>query len=192
MPEAILPPRLADGQVGVRALARADIPTLVAACQDPEIPRWTNVPSPYLREDAERFLAIVATESASGEGIALAVTDAAGNELIGTVGVSAVPTGCGEVGYWIAAWARGRGAAPRAVRLLRGWAQAELGLAELEILAHRDNDRSRRVAVAAGFTDTGVVRSLPRMPPGRRDGYVRYVARSDVIPAPTRARRPRR
>ena len=59
--------------------------------------------------------------------------------------------GCGELGYWIAAAARGRGAARRAVALLRDWAHAELGLSELEILANRDNRPSQLVAERAGF-----------------------------------------
>jgi RimJ/RimL family protein N-acetyltransferase len=174
---AIRAPRLSDGTVGVRALAPADIPALVAACQDPEIPRWTSVPSPYTREDADRFLAIVATEAAAGDGTALAVTDA-GDRLIGTIGLMGIADGGGEIGYWTAAGARRRGVAVRAVTLLRDWAQHELGLGELEILAHRDNHPSQRVAERAGFTDTGEIRSVTRMPPDRRDGFKVYVWRA--------------
>jgi RimJ/RimL family protein N-acetyltransferase len=171
---AIHAPRLSDGAVALRALAHSDIPALVIACRDREIPRWTSVPSPYGREDAERFLAIVATESAAGEGIALAVCDAASDRLIGTIGLMEVQGDRGEIGYWIAAPDRGRGAAPRAVALLRDWARAELGLRELEILAHRDNRPSQRVAESAGFAATGELRSVARMPPGRRHGYKVY------------------
>ena len=35
--------------------------------------------------------------------------------------------GHGEIGYWVAAEARGRGIATRAVRLLADWARDELG-----------------------------------------------------------------
>ena len=66
-------PRLSDGAITVRGARESDIPDIVAACQDPEIPRWTRVPSPYTREDAARFLALAATEAAAGEGIALAI-----------------------------------------------------------------------------------------------------------------------
>ena len=175
----IVAPRLSDGEIGLRPLAPADIPDIVAACADPEIPRWTRVPSPYTREDAEQFLAIAATEAAAGEGLALAVADA-GGRLIGTIGLMEVDRarGYGEIGYWTAAPARGRGAASRAVVLLRDWAHAELALRELEILAHRDNRPSQLVAERAGFADTGEVRSVPRMPPGRRDGYKLYVWRA--------------
>jgi RimJ/RimL family protein N-acetyltransferase len=145
---AIVAPRLSDGEIGVRPIAPTDIPDIVAACRDPEIPRWTRVPSPYMREDAERFVAIAATEAAAGDGVALAVCDAARDRLIGTIGLMEVDheRGYAEIGYWTAAHERGRGAATRAVGLLRDWAHAELGLSRIEILAHRDNRPSQRVA----------------------------------------------
>lgn len=171
-------PTLSDGEVGLRALRPADIPALVEACRDPEIPRWTRVPSPYLREDAERFLAITATEATAGEGIALAVTAAAEDRLIGTIGLMDIRADRGEIGYWIAAPERGRGVATRAVTLLSDWAHGQLGLRELRILAHRDNRPSQRVAESAGFADTGELRSLPRMPPELEHGYKLYVRRA--------------
>ena len=173
---SIRAPRLSDGEISVRPIAPGDVPAIVAACQDSEIPRWTRVPSPYTREDAERFVAIASTEAGAGEGVALAVCDSSGR-LIGTVGLMEVDRerGTGELGYWTAAEARGRGAATRAVALVRGWAHAELGLSRLEILAHRDNRPSQRVAERAGFEDTGEIRSAARMPPRIRDGYKVYV-----------------
>jgi RimJ/RimL family protein N-acetyltransferase len=173
----IVPPALSDGEVTVRGLRESDIPAIVAACQDPEIPRWTRVPSPYTREDAERFLAIAAAEAAAGEGIALAVADA-GDRLVGTIGLMELDgRGSGEIGYWTAAEARGRGLTTRAVVLLRDWAHVALGLTTIEILSHRDNRPSQVVAERAGFVDTGEVLAVPRMPPGRQEGYKRYVWR---------------
>jgi RimJ/RimL family protein N-acetyltransferase len=172
-------PTMRDGDLVLRPLRRGDADAITAECQDPEIPRWTRVPSPYTREDAERFLAIAATEAAAGEGIALAVCEPAGDRLIGTIGL-AVERGRGyaEIGYWTAAPARGRGATTRAVVLVRDWAAGELGLGEIEILAHRDNAASQRVAERAGFSHTGEIRTVPRMPPGKRAGYKVYRWRS--------------
>jgi RimJ/RimL family protein N-acetyltransferase len=175
---ALRAPTLSDGDVTLRGLVPSDIPALVEACRDPEIPRWTRVPSPYLREDAERFLAIAATEAATGEGIALAITAATRDRLIGTIGLMEIGDGKGEIGYWIAAPERGRGVATRAVALLSEWAHDELGLAELEILAHGDNRPSQRVAESAGFTDTGQVRSVARMPEAQSHGYKVYIRRA--------------
>jgi len=171
---AILAPTLSDGVVTVRPMRAADIPALVAECQDPEIPRWTRVPSPYTREDAARFLAISATEAAAGEGVALAVAGA-DDRLVGTIGLFGLGgQGRGEIGYWTGARARGRGLTTRAVMLIRDWAHETLGLTTIEILSHRDNRPSQRVAERAGFADTGEIRSAPYMPPGRQEGYKAY------------------
>ena len=169
----LVAPTLSDGDIGIRPLRDSDVPAIVAACQDPEIPRWTRVPSPYTREDARRFLAIAGAEAAAGEGVACAVTGP-DDRLIGTVAVFGLDGERGEIGYWIAAEARGRGAASRAVVLLRDWAHAELGLTEITILPHRDNLPSRRVAERAGFSDTGEIVRAAQMPPGRQEGYMRF------------------
>ena len=181
---AIVAPALSDGEIAVRPLAPRDVPAIVAACQDAEIPRWTRVPSPYTREDAERYLAIAATEAAAGAGVALAVCDSR-DRFIGTIGLMELDRerGCGELGYWIAAAARGRGAARRAVALLRDWAHAELGVATLEILANRDNRPSQLVAERAGFADTGEIRSVARMPERIRHGYKVYAWRAGEVAA---------
>lgn len=39
----------------VRPFARSDADEAYAACQDPDIQRWTAVPSPYSRADADLF-----------------------------------------------------------------------------------------------------------------------------------------
>jgi RimJ/RimL family protein N-acetyltransferase len=175
----IAAPKLSDGEIAVRPLTGGDVPAIVAACRDPEIPRWTRVPSPYLREDGERFLAIAASEAAAGVGVALAVCDA-DDRLIGTIGLMELDRerGYGEIGYWTAAEARGRGAARRAVVLVRDWARDELGLTTIEILTHRDNRPSQLVAERAGFEDTGELRSVARMPDRIRHGYKVYVWRA--------------
>jgi RimJ/RimL family protein N-acetyltransferase len=172
---AITPPTLSDGVVTVRPLREADIPAIVAACQDPEIPRWTRVASPYTREDAERFLAIAATEARAGDAVALAVTDANDGRFLGTVGLMELDgAGFGEIGFWAAPEARRRGATTRAVVLVRDWARDELGLTTIEILSHRDNRPSQRVAERAGFTDVGELRTIARMSPGRQEGYMTF------------------
>jgi RimJ/RimL family protein N-acetyltransferase len=173
---AIRPPTLTDGGVVVRALEDGDVEAIVRACRDSEISRWTRVPQPYTREDARQFLAVAAAEAAAGAGVALAVADAE-NRLIGTVGLMEVDRnkGCAEIGYWLAREARGGGVATRAVRLVCDWAVRDLGLRRLEILAQPANAPSTHVAKRAGFTRTGEVRRMARMPPGRRDGYAVHV-----------------
>ena len=45
-------PPLQDEVVVLRAWEEADIPAIVAACQDPETARWTTIPVPYGVDDA--------------------------------------------------------------------------------------------------------------------------------------------
>src|SRR5690242_19366507 len=49
-------PTLSDGVVTLRPRRLEDADAVTAACQDPEIPRWTTVPSPYTREHAMEYL----------------------------------------------------------------------------------------------------------------------------------------
>ena len=158
-------PTLRDGDLILRPKAIADADALTAACQDPEIPRWTAVPSPYTRADAERFIAVSAEEAAAGTAVNLLAVDARDGRLLGSVSLLEMKPGYAEVGYWIAAEARGRGVATRSVRLLADWGRRELGITEFELLAHPDNAASRRVAEKAGFVPTGEMRVLERAGP---------------------------
>jgi RimJ/RimL family protein N-acetyltransferase len=157
-------PTLRDGDLVLRPKRPADAEAITAACQDPEIPRWTFVPSPYTLADAEAFLARSAAEEAAGTAADLLAVDAADGRLLGSFSVIEIDRdrGSGEIGYWVAAAARGRGIATRGVRLLADWARAELGLTRLEILPHKDNGPSRRVAEKTGFRDTGELVGAPR------------------------------
>jgi RimJ/RimL family protein N-acetyltransferase len=169
-------PTLRDGDLVLRPKRLEDIDALVAACQDPEIPRWTFVPSPYTRADAEAFFARSAEELEAGKSVHVLAVDAQDDRLLGSFSVMELDLepGYGEIGYWVAAEARGRGIATRAVRLLAEWAREELGLTKIDVLPHKENAPSRRVAEKAGFRDTGELVGSPRA--GIEEPiYARYV-----------------
>jgi RimJ/RimL family protein N-acetyltransferase len=163
-------PPLADGALTLRAKTRHDVDALVAICQDPAIPRWTRVRSPYTREDALAWVAISELDLSAGRAIDWVAVDADG-VIVASVAIQQIDheRGTGEVGYWVAAPARGRGIAARAVRLVSEWAVRELGLRSLEIMAHEDNAPSQAVARAAGYLETGETTVPPRegLPEGR-------------------------
>ena len=169
-------PTLRDGDLVLRPKRPDDVDAITAACQDPEIPRWTFVPSPYRRADAEAFLARSAEEEAAGKTVHLLAVDVEDDRLLGSFSLMELDLepGYGEIGYWVAAEARGRGVATRAVRLLADWAREELELTKMDILPHKDNAHSRRVAEKAGFRDTGELVGSPRA--GIQEPiYARYV-----------------
>jgi RimJ/RimL family protein N-acetyltransferase len=150
-------PTLRDGGLVLRPKVPGDADALTAACQDPEIQRWTFVPSPYTRADADHYIALSEQEAAAGTAVHLVAVDAEDGRVLGSFSIMELDRepGYGEIGYWVAAEARGRGIATRAVRLLTDWGRAELGLTRLEILPHKDNEASKRVAEKAGYRDTG-------------------------------------
>jgi RimJ/RimL family protein N-acetyltransferase len=130
------------------------VAALVEMCQDPDIPRWTGVPSPYGEDQAHAYLTRVADGLAEGTRASFAIVDANDGRLVGTAGLMAIdwPLACAEVGYMLAARARGGGAASRAVQLLAAWAFGTLGLERLELHIDRHNTASRAVAARTGFT----------------------------------------
>ena len=156
--------RLQDGDLVLRPRRPSDAAAVTAACQDPEIHRWTSVPSPYTLADAEAYLARTADDEAAGRAVHRLAVDAAGGALLGSFSIMELDRGpgYGELGYWVVAEARGRGLATRAVRLLADWGSRELGLTQIEILTRPDNLASRRVAEKAGFRDTGALGASPR------------------------------
>ena len=171
MPELHYPdPPLADGELRLRPYGPGDLDALVRELRDPEIPRWTNVPPDYGREDGLAFLAHVEPERVAGRSLTLAL----GEPLQGAVGLTGVdwPDRRAELGYWIAASRRGRGLAGRAVRLLSTWALSQAGFERLDLYANPANAPSQRVAEKAGFTREGLLRQLRYRQGGREDLYV--------------------
>jgi RimJ/RimL family protein N-acetyltransferase len=113
------------------------------------------------------------------------VVDPRGGELLGAVGLAYVEweDEKAEIGYWVAASARGRGVALRAVRLLARWAFADLGLFRLEILADVENPASIAVARACGFSEEGVLRGNTLIRGRRGDSLIFSLLRTDPASA---------
>ena len=160
---AIEPPVLRDGDLTLRPPRLDDADAVTAACEDAAIQRWTGVPSPYRREHADSWLSGLPAQAQAGEALTL-LGESGDGRLAGSFSLLELSRGggYGEIGYWVAAGLRGRGIATRAVGLLHAWGVETLRLRTIEILVHRDNAPSRAVALRAGFTDTGELRTMPR------------------------------
>lgn len=172
MPAIPLPnPPLTDGEILLRPWEARDAPAVTAACQDPEIPRWTVVPHHYTERHARDFITGTAGDIASGRELALAVVEVPENGLLGALGISNFDWQDlkAEIGYWMAADARRRGLGVRATRMLAEWALTGLGLERLELLANPENEPSLRLAERAGFTREGTLRRYRRRHGVRED-----------------------
>jgi RimJ/RimL family protein N-acetyltransferase len=160
VPSIPLPdPPLVDAELRLRPWSLGDVPAVTAACQDPEISRWTVVPQEYTDQEATEFIATRESDRLAGRELALAVVDD-GDALLGAIGMSNFdwPDHRGEIGYWMAREARGRGLGTRAVRLLSRWAIDSLELERVELLANPANEASQALAERAGFTREGLLR----------------------------------
>jgi RimJ/RimL family protein N-acetyltransferase len=148
----------------LRPWVEDDVPALVAACNDPEIPRWIPVIArPYTEADA---LAFVRGETAAGPEHSFAVTE--DGIVVGAIGMTTNANRSGRIGYWCAKDARGRGVTTRALRVLSRWGLYELQLGRLDLITDPDNVASQRVAEKVGFRREGVMRSEMLHPDGRR------------------------
>ena len=148
-----------------------DVPAVTAACQDPEIPRWTVVPARYSDRDAREFIAGCDEALAEGRELSLAIASAGDDELLGAIGLSELDwvNRKAEIGYWVARSARRRGVASRAVRMLSVWLLDELAFERVELLANPANAASQTVAARAGFAREGVLRRYRRRHGARED-----------------------
>jgi RimJ/RimL family protein N-acetyltransferase len=175
-------PGLSDGVVLLRPWWASDVEQLVDACKDPEIPRWTAAPDPYTRADAEAWVRGDAVDESWGDRVSFCVADAAEPErLLGSMSLMRIAAGAmGEIGYWTAAWARGRGLTTRAVRVLAAWGIERFALRRIELVIAVDNDASNGVAERAGFTREGRLREYRQAKGIWRDHYMWSLLRHEL------------
>ena len=148
-----------DGLV-LRPWRAEDGPAVLDALRDPAVARWNppDSPSPDLAVAAD-WVARRADWSGD-EHASLAICAAGTDELLGSVSLFRIDRvhDNAEMGYWVAAGARGRGVAATAVRALTDWSFTTLGLARVQLFHAVENPASCRVAEKAGYRLEGTAR----------------------------------
>ncbi len=178
----VLAAKAGTDEIRLRPPAERDVAAIVASCRDPGSVRWTTVPDPYARSDAEYFVRRHAPGRwAEGSGAVFVIADPA-DAHAGAMELRISPADplVADVGFLVAPAARGRGYAPAALRALAGWGCGALGLARVEWRAHVGNTASRRVAEKAGFTVEGIARGGIAHRGERRDAWVAALLAGDV------------
>lgn len=176
-------PVLRDDRVALRPARPRDADLVLAACQDPDMQRWTTIPTPYTPADARAFVAVVAPAAwAQARGATWVLCRAGQDDYAGAIDLLPVPSdpGRAEVGFGCAPWARGEGLVTAALRLVCRWGFTELGLARIEWRAYLGNTASRRVAEKAGFRYEGEQRSRLVQRGVRRDAWVASLLPGDL------------
>ena len=165
-PEVTIP----GDRIRLRPLTAADVAPVVEACVDEVTQTWLPLPRPYTEADGRWFcLEFAPRQRDSGQGIVLGIEF--DSRLAGVIDLKRTDwrARTTEIGYWAAPWARGRGLMREAVRLLTRWVIEGHGFARVEIRVATANVASQRVAVAAGYTREGVLRSAGFVHAGRVD-----------------------
>ena len=150
-----------------------DLACIREAATDPGIPSGTTVPAVFTEAEGLGFVYRQWSRAERGEGLSLAVAEAATDEALGLIALLLRPQpGVAGLGYWVIPRARGRGLASRAAALLSSWALASAGLARVEAWTEPANTASQRVLLHAGFAREGVLRSFLSFEDRRADAVV--------------------
>ncbi|MFE9440850.1 GNAT family N-acetyltransferase [Streptomyces sp. NPDC006602] len=189
------PVTLTTDRLRLRAVGPQDTDAVYAAAQDPDIQRWTTIPSPYLPEHARSFTEQLAPEGwADGSMLTWGIFLPEGEDLVGMLSLTMRSLSAAEIGFWGAKEHRGNGYVTEAARTASRWAFTHLSIDRVEWRAEVGNKPSRAVAERAGFTCEGVLRSAIIHQGVRRDSWVGSLLPSDLglpstapyLPAPSR------
>jgi RimJ/RimL family protein N-acetyltransferase len=180
----------AEADVTLRAAGRGDLPAIVEQCRDPEMIRWTTVPSPpdgYQLRDAEEFLALTAAGWTSGQrlGWTIEASRDVGRGFCGSINLDLEGDGVAEVGFGLHPQARGRSIMTAALQLVCDYGFEVAGLRLLRWRSMVGNWASRRVAAKVGFIFDGAVRGLLVQRGELYDGWIATLVRDDPrVPQP--------
>lgn len=191
----MIPATLRGDRVVLSSPGADDIDRVTECCRDPAVQRWTTVPSPYERDDAEHFvLDVVSNGWATGTACTWAIRFEPAGTLMGMIGLDHASDDAAEIGYWLAPEARGSGVMSEAVSLVCEFGFADpssagvnagLALRRIEWHAFVGNVASAAVARRAGFRFEGARRLGGAQRGSRLDDWSAALLRDDPrVPAP--------
>ncbi len=181
IPEPPVP--LSDGVVALRLSAERDIPEILIAHQDdPELYRRLGEERPPSGAELGRRSERAEGERQAGRGLELTILEPGSDECVGQLAANRFDWihARAELGLWLAPQVRGRGLAPRALRLGSEWLFGACGLERVQIITEPDNEPMLRTALAAGFTEEGVLRAYTRERGARVDCTVLSLLPGDL------------
>ncbi|MGW0838413.1 GNAT family N-acetyltransferase [Streptomyces prunicolor] len=180
------PVTLTTDRLLLRSVGPRDTGVVYSAAQDPEIQRWTTIPSPYLLEHAQSFTEQLVPEGWENSSMFTFGVFLPGHpghpegELVGMLAITMRSLGVGEVGFWATKEHRGNGYITEATVAVSRWAFTRLSIDRVEWRAEVGNKGSRAVAEHAGFTIEGTLRSALNNKGVRRDCWVGSLLPSDL------------
>lgn len=151
------------GLITLRPVRDSDIEKIYQACQDPLIPRFTTVPSPYTITHAQYFVQEQEpARFASKSELLFVITEGYEGEEVfcGLISFHSVSLGnhVAELGYWIAKGARGKGIGSTAAKMITDYGFQTMGFKRIEALVNIDNEASKVLLRSVGYELEGVMR----------------------------------
>jgi RimJ/RimL family protein N-acetyltransferase len=142
---------IGDG-VHLREWSPDDLDDLVELLDEPDVARWSPMPSPFDREAGVAYLRRAQHGRTTGQRIQLAIT-ADGGKPMGEILLFGVDAGRreAELGYLVGAEYRRRGLAAGALSLLSGYAHGTLRFSRLLLRIDPGNTASGAVARRCGY-----------------------------------------
>jgi RimJ/RimL family protein N-acetyltransferase len=182
----VLPPSLTlrNGAVVLRDWREGDEAALEPLFGDPDVARFSSLPTLYSRAGALEHIRRLRAKRAAGELLALAVTRDGGVPLGNVNLVFRFGDDAREaaLGYWTSPAARRQGLAVTAAALLCDWGFRELSVTRIELLVERTNVASQRVAERLGAVADGLTRHAAH--DGSVWEMVKYsLLRADALPS---------
>ncbi|WP_369246397.1 GNAT family N-acetyltransferase [Streptomyces sp. R41] len=154
------PVTFATARLLLRPFTPDDADAVYAACQDVDIQYYTPAPTPFRREDAERYVEETAPKGWATDGdYILGAFRTDNGALVGSFCLTKRDRGVYELGYWAAKEQRGHGYSAEAARTLCDWGFTALHAHRIEWWAMVGNVASRALAEKLGFTLEGTLRN---------------------------------
>jgi RimJ/RimL family protein N-acetyltransferase len=156
-------PTLQHGLITLRPTQEKDIVSIYEACQDPIIPQFTTVPAPYMMTHAISFIREQApSHFLQKKELVFAITRgrAKDEQFCGVISFHTInlQNHTSELGYWMAAPARGQGIGTTAAKLISEYGLSTVGFRRIEALVDTDNVASQALLISAGYDREGVMR----------------------------------
>jgi [ribosomal protein S5]-alanine N-acetyltransferase len=178
-------PPLAGGQVALRLFRISDAAAIAGSVnRDPDIPRFTMMPEAMTEDQARQW--VERGLQWWPRGLArFAVTVPPSDECAGQIGIQ-FDFAAHRAGafYWLDRRVRGRGIAVQSLSLVTEWAFRDHGIVRVQLVTHRGNERSQRVAECCGFRREGVLRAWEPVKDEQPDVVMWSRLASDPAPEP--------
>lgn len=170
---ALLPVTQAD--VLIRPLTHSDAEAYAAGTQDTDVRRFAHLPEPHYTPSlvSEQIDSIITPGLIAGNLAVLAIADNSSDDFLGSVVLFDIADERAEIGFWLAAAARGRGAAHQAVGCAIDLG-TRMGLRELDAQTVTDNTASVRTLTSSGFAAQGNA-EMGTAPSGKQALLQRYI-----------------